>query len=417
MANSWGIDAFYYTGFLFYLITIAQSLNTEELSTQSVEFEDEYGDIFHCVDIYKQPALDHPLLKNHIIQLRPSSIPTDFNVDVSSPNATSQFSVKKRGCPAGRVPIPQTKKGNLLSMFGTTKLVKTTDNGADIGPWWAAYQTKESTYCGGSALISVYGLELGSDQCSLAGIWVENDDGQMNNVVAGWTVCPETLGDTRTRFFIKWTADDYQTTGCTNLDCPGFVQIHKTFTPGSVLGPVSTYAGNQFYLPINIHRDQKTGNWWLNIGENTIGYWPGSLFTSLNNCATTISWGGAALSLGPKPPMGSGHFPDEGFGRAATVKNIQVQTAIGKEVGVQPNELSPSIIFYNCYRVGDPTFEVATDGLQFYFGGPGESDESEGESSETTKVVFGKGKRVPIVLRPKTLHHRQNPAWDILRIQ
>ena len=24
-----------------------------------------YGDIYDCVDFYKQPAFDHPLLKNH----------------------------------------------------------------------------------------------------------------------------------------------------------------------------------------------------------------------------------------------------------------------------------------------------------------------------------------------------------------
>ena len=29
----------------------------------------EDGDIIDCVDIYMQPALDHPLLKNHTIQV------------------------------------------------------------------------------------------------------------------------------------------------------------------------------------------------------------------------------------------------------------------------------------------------------------------------------------------------------------
>ena len=27
------------------------------------------GDIIDCVDIHQQPAFDHPLLKNHIIQV------------------------------------------------------------------------------------------------------------------------------------------------------------------------------------------------------------------------------------------------------------------------------------------------------------------------------------------------------------
>lgn len=31
--------------------------------------QSEDGDIIDCVDIYKQPALDNPLLKNHTIQV------------------------------------------------------------------------------------------------------------------------------------------------------------------------------------------------------------------------------------------------------------------------------------------------------------------------------------------------------------
>lgn len=32
-------------------------------------WETEEGDIIDCVDIDKQPALDHPLLKNHKVQV------------------------------------------------------------------------------------------------------------------------------------------------------------------------------------------------------------------------------------------------------------------------------------------------------------------------------------------------------------
>ncbi|KAL6009417.1 hypothetical protein ACLOJK_022646 [Asimina triloba] len=31
--------------------------------------QNEVGDIIDCVDIYKQPAFDHPALKNHTIQV------------------------------------------------------------------------------------------------------------------------------------------------------------------------------------------------------------------------------------------------------------------------------------------------------------------------------------------------------------
>ena len=29
----------------------------------------EYGEMYDCVDVYKQPALDHPLLKDHVVQV------------------------------------------------------------------------------------------------------------------------------------------------------------------------------------------------------------------------------------------------------------------------------------------------------------------------------------------------------------
>ncbi|KAF8379498.1 hypothetical protein HHK36_028934 [Tetracentron sinense] len=35
----------------------------------------EHGDIYDCVDINKQPSLDHPMLRNHTIQMKPSFIP------------------------------------------------------------------------------------------------------------------------------------------------------------------------------------------------------------------------------------------------------------------------------------------------------------------------------------------------------
>ncbi|KAJ0883806.1 putative neprosin activation peptide [Helianthus annuus] len=35
------------------------------------------GDIVDCVDIYKQPAFDHPLLKNHTIQVLFTLYPLD----------------------------------------------------------------------------------------------------------------------------------------------------------------------------------------------------------------------------------------------------------------------------------------------------------------------------------------------------
>lgn len=34
-----------------------------------MKWQDSYGVVFDCVDIYRQPAFDHPLLKNHKLQV------------------------------------------------------------------------------------------------------------------------------------------------------------------------------------------------------------------------------------------------------------------------------------------------------------------------------------------------------------
>ncbi|XP_058069170.1 protein neprosin-like [Magnolia sinica] len=73
----------------------------------------QHGDI-DCVDMYKQPAFDHPLLKNHTIQMRPTSYPEGMgNQDPS--NANLEIGLKDGGCPLGTVPIPRTKIQELMS--------------------------------------------------------------------------------------------------------------------------------------------------------------------------------------------------------------------------------------------------------------------------------------------------------------
>ncbi|XVE53780.1 hypothetical protein DITRI_Ditri03aG0029800 [Diplodiscus trichospermus] len=42
-------------------------------AAKSIQSED--GDIIDCIDIYRQPALDHPALRYHIIQKLGSDVP------------------------------------------------------------------------------------------------------------------------------------------------------------------------------------------------------------------------------------------------------------------------------------------------------------------------------------------------------
>ncbi|KAI3831636.1 hypothetical protein MKX03_034728, partial [Papaver bracteatum] len=78
----------------------------------------EYGDTIDCIDIYKQSSFDHPLLKNHKIQMVPSSIPEG---KTSSNNISSSIfrrpeidnGLQNEQCPRGSVPIRRTTKEEL----------------------------------------------------------------------------------------------------------------------------------------------------------------------------------------------------------------------------------------------------------------------------------------------------------------
>lgn len=71
----------------------------------------------------------------------------------------------------------------------------------------------------------------------------------------------------------------------------------------------------------------ETRDWWLktNPGDYQVGYWPKALFTGLADHATEIYWGGEVHGpVNDSPPMGSGHFAKEKYGRACFVGNMQI---------------------------------------------------------------------------------------------
>ncbi|EFH38739.1 predicted protein, partial [Arabidopsis lyrata subsp. lyrata] len=89
-------------------------------AVKSIKSED--GDIIDCVPITSQPALDHPLLKNHTIQvcssfmMRPSFIPKGNHSTNTKKNAKAITQVwhKNGECPENTVAIRRTNKEEIL---------------------------------------------------------------------------------------------------------------------------------------------------------------------------------------------------------------------------------------------------------------------------------------------------------------
>ncbi|XP_074265594.1 protein neprosin-like [Silene latifolia] len=154
--------------------------------------KNEYGDTYDCIDFYKQPAFDHPLLKNHSFhpQMRPTFQPqTIRNNDISweiNATATDIPLLKDGGCPQGTIPVRRMNKSGGISK---AKISNTTNEVISAsGTMFAISQTNTNMwkfYNGVGAIMSVYNPRALASQYSSAEITLK---GGTDSIVAGWTV-------------------------------------------------------------------------------------------------------------------------------------------------------------------------------------------------------------------------------------
>ncbi|XP_058738703.1 protein neprosin-like [Vicia villosa] len=363
--------------------------------------ESEDGDLIDCVHKRNQPALDHPLLKNHKIQKKPSMMPKEMtmNINVESINeknsknggAWQMWHQNGTRCPKGTVPVRRSTVHDVLrakSLYDYGKkqrrspLLNRHSEPPEVvssnGHEHAIAFTKagEEVY-GAKATINVWDpmIEV-VNEFSISQIWILSgsfDGSDLNSIEAGWQVSPELYGDSRPRLFTYWTSDAYQATGCYNLLCSGFVQTTSKIAIGASISPLSSYNAKQYDITILIWKDPTIGNWWMRFSDNTlVGYWPAELFTHLADRATMVEWGGEVVNSRANgqhtsTQMGSGHFADDGFGKASYFRNLEV-------VDTDNSLTSASNILTlaenkNCYNI--KSFYNNKWGTHFYYGGPG----------------------------------------------
>ncbi|KAK8957854.1 hypothetical protein KSP39_PZI000578 [Platanthera zijinensis] len=385
------------------LARIQKRLNTiNKPAVRSIQSPD--GDTIDCVHGHRQPALDHPLLKNHIIQ---RVAPKKPSFSGRRPAIAGNSTASRRAwqswhhvgsCPKGTIPIRRSSVDDVLrakSLFHYGKkqnrrrppitavtAATRTANAPDIvsgnGHEHAiAYTGTEQELYGAKATINVWdpSIQVGNE-FSLSQIWVLSgsfDGSDLNSIEAGWQVSPELYGDSRPRLFTYWTSDAYQVTGCYNLLCSGFVQTNNKISIGASISPISSYDATQFDITILIWKDPKVGNWWMSFGDSMlVGYWPAELFTHLTDRATMVEWGGEVVNTRSdgrhtSTQMGSGRFAGDGFARASYFRDLEVVDA--------DNSLSPvesvTTLAENpdCYDIKSSS--NADWGTYFYYGGPG----------------------------------------------
>nr|KYP48526.1 hypothetical protein KK1_029821 [Cajanus cajan] len=326
-----------------------------------------FGDIVDCIDINKQPAFDHPLLKHHKLQRKPSFEKTNAK---TSPTR-SIFGLDKNICPSGTVPIRRTTKDDLIR----EKSLLNDDIMTQKAPAEVSLKSRYGPYYGVSGRNSIYNPRLNrTDQISLSNLWVQNGEGDAGNKISfGWHVHPYLYGDDATYFYSTWTSDNYKRTGCYNIRCPGFVQTSKGNYLGASISNTSIYGGIMVVADLSIFQDLVTKNWWLQVDGKNFGYFPAALFSNLASADQVGGGGRTRTPPGtPSPPMGSGHFPDNIIVHACYFSFVSFRDASGKNHGPEVNQVKSFTDNSHCYGVKYYGYIPKRNiGYFLQFGGPG----------------------------------------------
>ncbi|XP_042388046.1 uncharacterized protein LOC121980148 [Zingiber officinale] len=190
--------------------------------------------------MYKQPAFDHPLLKNHTLQLKPSSLPKEMKLAKFKPASFNGFNDT---CPSGTVLIHR----------------------AD-GQFYGAY-----------AKMATYKLpNLQHDQSSSSAIYLFGDtkapNNELNVIQAGWHVAPSMYNTNYPRFFIDWTDSNTGNWWITYND-----QLPLGYFPKELLPKMDDYAnvvqmGGFVDSPLNVPSPPMGSGHPCNEGRNKAAY-------------------------------------------------------------------------------------------------------------------------------------------------
>ncbi|KAL6875717.1 hypothetical protein ACP4OV_013230 [Aristida adscensionis] len=359
--------------FLLLRTLVCDGVSTSQESDPKSVLKSEYGQIFRCVDVNLQQSLEHPLLKTHTIQMKPTSLPISSTGDLES-FRNPETKIGSVACPSGTVPVLTNYRNSKSTQQPPRKTEENMSDENHFSPH-TGMAAITGTFYGYHGTISVYQPEVGNgNEPRFSGAVAFLQSGEPPNTSSLYAGCvdPHFYGDNHAHLEVQWNDKGNV---CTNLVCPGFVQVSNKIAPGVILDPVSVVNGTQYIITLEVHQDAQTRNWWLTYGKDKheVGYWPGTLLSYTPDAATMIGWGGVVQSKPgePLPPMGSGELPEKGHGQAAYIKEVQILVNRDNErVFLIPGaDLQPHVADPSCYQVGP--FGYSNEGVEFFFGGPG----------------------------------------------
>ncbi|XP_015084414.2 uncharacterized protein LOC107027882 [Solanum pennellii] len=350
------------------------------------------GDIYDCVDFYKQPAFDHPLLQNHDFhpEMKPTLSKSRIDAKALSFEKPSKIGLKGGGCPSGTVPNKRVTKEDLIRYQHMQDMKKNlNDHGNNITNSKASisldeihpFQYAETEIPGadinilrGAGMITTIHAPMNVQKDQFSGARVRLENGLSDAIEVGWIVHPTLNGDNTPRLYARF---EVGSAGCFNTLCSGFVLVNTDIPLGMPLVP-SRIGG-----PINsqimyLEQDVANGNWWVMLGEDykQVGFWPKSIFTTLQAYATGGKYGGITYS--PQglqfPPMGSGLFPKRNLLENAYFRKCTFMCFVNNEmvtysldhIGTYPFQSNTTL-----YTVQDFIEQGDVLGHLIVYGGPG----------------------------------------------
>ncbi|XP_062162078.1 protein neprosin-like [Alnus glutinosa] len=266
-------------------------INLKKSAIKNIQTRD--GDIYDCIDFYKQPGFDHPFWKNTTFEMKHNLFVEGMK---AKRNLSLNFGLKGAGCPYGTVPIIRINKDDLTraKMLST---IYSSNIDEEPGHHYAILRTKTDPnrkLVGIESYFSMYNTKgVTGSQYSEFRMTFSNG---FDTIKTGLTI------DGRTQ--------------CFNQHCPGYVQINSQIPLGWPIDNTSVVGGEQFAIKLRINKEIHGGPnstkfaWTLYFDEDNsvIGFWPPALFGKLSEFGNQADWGGEVYSPldQPSPPMGTG---------------------------------------------------------------------------------------------------------------
>jgi hypothetical protein len=356
----------------------------------------QYSDQFDCIPIGQQPTVK-ALGLSSIAPAPPQSLLNQSSAadetaefhgspasQLSAENQTDEFG-NTIGCGQGTIPMRRITLERMTRFSTLREFFAKGPGGAgrpaaaqpNVAPETSGPAHKYSIMIqqvnnlGGNSNLNLWSPEVNTDWgeiMSLSQEWYLGGSGaSFQSAEVGWQNYPQMNDSEESKLFIYWTADDYNDTGCYNLDCPAFVQVANSGILGGGFNHYSTHGGTQYEISARYYMFR--GNWWLAIQGTWIGYYPGAIYRGgqLAHFAQLMEFGTEGVGTTVWPAEGSGEWSTSGFYSAAYQRNLFYTNLAGDAVsdGLEGYDPSPS-----CYSTSGP-FESSKLGVYFFEGGPG----------------------------------------------